>query len=161
MPKLFIRRNSCHSLLEVLSWISSMYCGYYAHSALVIHPFPGTGTVKISVHQFCLYWRMCNMLEKWEHLHPFPAENESWVRMAHITIMSWNRWGVHATSLINWLVSLICKKWMKLSSCHVCYSLLILYVLFLMHSNLAHGDACWVLLSVMQWWSCFKQQKPA
>lgn len=34
------------------------------------------------------------------------------------------------------------KKQMMLSSCHVCYSLLILYVLFLMHSNLAHGDAC-------------------
>lgn len=27
-----------------------------------------------------------------------------------------------------------------------------------MHSNLAHGDACWVLLSFMQWWSCTDQQ---
>jgi len=54
-----------------------MYCGYYAHSALVIHRLPGTGTVKISVHQFCLYWKMCDKLEKWEHLHPFPAEIES------------------------------------------------------------------------------------
>lgn len=136
----------------MLSWVSSMYCLdsitlYICHPSLPSYWNSGN---RCWFNQLCLYWNTCDdNVGKWEHLHLSPVLLK--MKMlnkggSHHKIMTWNRWGIYVTS--QWLageLALWCQKANEVKQ--------LPHLLFTV-PDAQQPSTWWVLLSVMQWWSC-------